>query len=212
MQLPLSDGARTLTEWVSARLDIAHDRAADLVDLARTDDLADLESGHRTVDRVMLRLRLAAAGASAETRGRSDGLDLTGVKRLIARHRRMTRLDHQTAFERRHLAFQDTLDGSLTRIWGELPGTDGAVVRNALEDVADRFPPAPDGRASLAQRHADALVALCQGDTEGPGVTAVVTVDATSAAVTGGETGGTWRAQESVRKLSKRSCAPAESR
>ena len=91
MQFPLSDGARTLAEWVSARINIAYERAPELVQLSRTDDLDDLGSGSRTVDRVLARLRLAAAGATADTLALSDQLDLAGVRRLGAPLRRDSR-------------------------------------------------------------------------------------------------------------------------
>ncbi|MGH8911540.1 MAG: hypothetical protein ACRDVD_03435 [Acidimicrobiia bacterium] len=106
MQLPLSDGARSLPEWVSARIDITHEHATELVQLSRTEDLDALESGSRTVDRVLARQRLASAGATADTMAFSDQLDLAGIRRLAARHRRVDRGDEQAAFERRHRSTQ----------------------------------------------------------------------------------------------------------
>ena len=84
------DGARSLQEWVRARLDVADSTARDLVHAARhlseqpaTAELA--ETGGASFDRVVATSRLVASGAEPELVEASFRYDLNGVNRL--RHR-----------------------------------------------------------------------------------------------------------------------------
>jgi hypothetical protein len=97
-QMPRGDGARSLIDWVCARLDVTRTTATDLVALARSDDVDDLETGELSADRAVARRRLVDAGASKEALDHSDLLDLAGVKRLTAHHRRHTRSHQRDTF------------------------------------------------------------------------------------------------------------------
>lgn len=67
------------------------------------------------------------------------------------------------AFAERHLLIQPSLDESTWRLSGQLVGVDGRVVDKVLTEIADEFPPLPDGtRESRSARTADALVMMCQ--------------------------------------------------
>ena len=167
-QTPLADGCRSLQEWTAGRLDVAPETAKTLVAAACM--LADhpvleerLEAGVGSFDRVLATAQLTTAGASSERVEQSEGFDIPGVRRLTAAHRRMTRKDQQQVFSDRFLSMQPTLDRTAFRLWGQLPGSDGELVEQALLARADSFPTLPDGsRGTLGQRQADALVSISQ--------------------------------------------------
>jgi hypothetical protein len=167
-QAPLADGCRSLQEWTTGRLDVAPETATTLVSAARAlaeqPNLADrLEAGLGSFDRILATATLATTGATRERIKQSEGLDIPGVRRLAALHRRMTRENQQQVFADRFLALQPTLDRTAFRLWGQLPGTDGELVEQALLTRADQFPTLPDGtRSTLNQRRADALVSISQ--------------------------------------------------
>ncbi len=193
-QVPLGDGCRTLVEWVGSRLDVAPETARMLARLARCD--ADsvvglLAEGDATFDRTVELARLAEVDTPPV--GPMLGFDIAGLRRFIARKRRVEKVTEQDAFDGRHVVMQPNLDESLWKLWGTLPGYEGSVVDQVLTARAERFPTPPDGNSlTLAQRRADALVAVCQDATGGEGgVTAAVTVfvDAATAGSSAGEAG-----------------------
>ena len=200
-QVAHADGARTLTDWVAARLDIPHERARELVAAARTmsnEICGEVESGEIGFDRALAETRLAAAGASEPAVLRSRGLDLAGVRRLCARHRRMTPLDEEASFLEQYVVIQPSLDEAQWRLWGQLAGVEGRIVEKAIQQRADEI--TDDGlRPATGLRSALALTTICQdsldpvvvdGDTRAGAVPIVaVTVDATLAAETRGEAG-----------------------
>ncbi len=202
-QVPIGDGCRNLAEWVAARLDLAPETAQRLTQtagrLADQPDLAlELESGAVSFDRVTEESRLTTTGANPEFVARSRGWDIAGVRRMVARHQRMSHQDEQRIFDGRFLSIQPSLDQSSYRMWGLVPGTDGQIVERALMERADRFPTAPNGRPTpRSQRHADALVSIAQDSLEGAqdkGGSSVplvsIFLDAELAAATDGEAGG----------------------
>lgn len=196
MQVPLADGCRTLPEWISGRLDVAPETARQLVRLLRSDRTKTNEAmanGTITFDRALELARLPkGAGLTVEE---SRRFDIPGLRRLVAHRRRVTHVDQHEAFERRHLVLQPNLDESTWRLWGSLPGYEGKIVDEVLANRADRFPALPHGvRLTRAQRHADALVALCADAATGAAQeplssTISIFVDAAAAAATQGETG-----------------------
>ena len=134
-QTPLADGCRSLPEWTTGRLDIAPETAKTLVAAARTladlPDLAErLETGEGSFDRITATATLASVGASPDRIEQSEGVDISGVRRLTAAHRRMTPQDTRQLFSDRYLAMQPTLDRTAYRLWGQLPGTDGELVQD----------------------------------------------------------------------------------
>ncbi|MDH3399257.1 MAG: DUF222 domain-containing protein, partial [Acidimicrobiia bacterium] len=159
----------------------------------------ELKEGMVSFDRVVEESRLVAAGAEPELVGRSRGWDLAGIRRQVARHRRISRQNEQQAHRERFLAIQPALDHTSYKLWGSLPGTDGRVLERALQERADRFPTMPDRRrCARTQRHADALVALAQDSldgtqTGGTTTTPIVSIflDAELAGRTNGEAGAT---------------------
>jgi hypothetical protein len=201
-QVTLMDGARTMTDWVAARLDAAPEEAARLTKAARLasdhDDLAPLlANGTMSLDRVIETARLNNAGASEELIQDSFGFDIAGVRRLTAARTRMTPSTEREAQSGRRFVRQPTLDHTGSRYHGFLAGQEDEIFARALEERAESFPPLPDGRrAPLGQRYADALVSFAHdaldGDTSETGsqVPLVsVFVDADLAAQTSGEAG-----------------------
>jgi hypothetical protein len=164
MQLPTADGCKSLTEWVAGRLDVSRETAYRLTStksrLADAPDLArDLSSGEISFDR-------AEALSRIPPRDRADwqqGVDIQGLRRIAARHRRMSRFDDHESHASSHLMLQPNLDESRWNLWGELDGYSGAVVEKVLTEAADQIPALPDGtRPGLGYRRAAALTAICE--------------------------------------------------
>ncbi|HSO50553.1 MAG TPA: hypothetical protein VLS86_08395, partial [Acidimicrobiia bacterium] len=113
MQLPNADGCKSLTEWVAGRLDVSRETAYRLTStksrLADAPDLArDLSSGEISFDRAEALSRIPA-------RDRADwhqGVDIQGLRRIAARHRRMSRFDDHESHASSHLMLQPNLDES----------------------------------------------------------------------------------------------------
>jgi hypothetical protein len=200
-QVAMADGARTMAEWVSSRLDLSQQTASMLVRTARSivdsTTVADaLDHGEVGFERAAELCRLAAVGESDPVRA-GWWFDIGGLRREVARRRRLSPVDEHAVFGDRFLAIQPDLTNALWRLWGQLPGTDGNVVEQALMARADSFPPLPDGeRCSKGARQADALVSIAQdslsGATEGSSRPLVsVFVDAEIAAESRGQAGVT---------------------
>ncbi len=165
-QAPLGDGCRSLGEWTAGRLDVAPETAKALVAACRVletvpDQEQRLGSGLGSFDRIMATAHLTVAGASPDRVEQAAGLDIPGIRRLTAMHRRMAPIHEQQMFSDRYVSMQPTLDRTAYRLWGQLPGLDGQLVEQALLTRADTFPTLPDEtRSSLGQRNADALVSI----------------------------------------------------
>lgn len=85
------------------------------------------------------------------------------------------------ARENRYIEFGEAIEG-MVRFWGSVRVADAAVLDRRLEDLAAA---APEGSGTLAQRRADALVALAAGGVPGQSAPVVITVIAEAAAVRG---------------------------
>lgn len=194
-QLPLADGARTLVDWVAARLDVTHPTARRLVTLTHT----QVEVQGLSFDRTVALTRLTQTTGRPVDVDSYARYDIAGIHRLIAHHRHLTPIDEQDAVRDRFVAIQPNLDQSCWRLWGQLPGTDGAIVEQALLERADHLPTPPDGvHPSRGQRSADALVTMAIDSLDHPhtescgtGPTVTILCDARDAASTNGETGVT---------------------
>jgi hypothetical protein len=195
-QAATADGARSMVEWVAGRFDLEAATAKTLVDLARASDReleALLESGSVSTDRAAAMVRLKSAGADERTVSESWGRDLTGVRQMIASHRRITNAEESDSFRDRFLHLQPSLDESQWKLWGQLSGVDGRIVDKALQIAADSFPDNPDTTA--AQDRADGLVSVASerlsGEVGGHDVAAEIFVDAALATTSNGEAGAT---------------------
>lgn len=174
-QVPFGDGARTLADWISARIDVTPETAKSLGRVSMSDSAelaAALVEGDATFDRVA---EVAKAG-DADLR---HHLDLVGVRREIACRRELSESEERSAFERRTLIIQPDLLETTWKLWGRLPAIEGHIVVGKLDQLADELPTGPT-REPHSTRRADALVALCAGDDDSAHtVNTTVIVDAT---------------------------------
>jgi hypothetical protein len=167
-QAHLGDASRTITEYVQARADISTCTARDLVFAARTighhrDVNHRLERADITFDRALVTLGYVASGATPGEVRDSYHDNLEDVRHRAAHRRRMTRRDERSAHSGRHFTIQPTLDRTRYRIWGELPGFDGAIVEKAIDERGDELRrSATDVASTRAQARADAIVAMAQ--------------------------------------------------
>jgi hypothetical protein len=178
MQLPIGDGCRSLKEWAAGRLDVSTDTAYQLVTTARrlldAPDIArQLARGEITFDRAEAMSRIPAEHRSEW----QFGLDIQGLRRVAARHRRLSRSDDHDAHAAMDLNLQPNLDESRWNVWGELDGYSGPVVNNVLTEKADTIGSLPDGsRPGLGYRRAVALTALCEENGSTASSTPLITV------------------------------------
>lgn len=197
-QVPTTDGCRSMGEWLTGRPTVPPETAHSLARLARSSHERITEAaadGSMSADQAVETVRLADLIGEDRALDAAAILDVAGLRREIARRKRLTPRGEQDVFDGRHLVLQPTLDRSGYRAWGMLPGLDGSVVEKALVERADSFPAPPDGhRGPIGQRLADALVSVCQDSLTGEGngeatVLTSVVVDATLASSTRGEAG-----------------------
>ncbi len=185
-QVATADGSRSLSEWLSARIDVGSDTAKSLVRTMR-----------RTAERPELRERLSEGvsfdrvEALSRVEGREDGdlllwADIAGVHREAARQVRISSQMESRSDADRFLVMQPSLDESWWRLWGGLDGHAGAIVDKALSEAADALPNEVEGDAGW--RRATALVESLVSD-NAPQAQVTVLVDAREAARTGAEAG-----------------------
>lgn len=164
MQLPTADGCKSLKEWAAGRLDLAPENAYRLTAMTRRmadapELYAQLAEGEIGFDRAEALSRIPPAARVDQLRG----LDIKGLQRIAARHRRMTRSDDHAAHAASQVAMQPNLDESRWRLWADLDGYAGHVVNKHLTERADEIPALPDGtRPGLGYRMAAALTATCE--------------------------------------------------
>ena len=210
-QIPLADGCRSMREWLAGRLGVTNDTAASLKRLAHSEyhDVRRMAGrGELSFDQAVEADRLAALVGENRALEAAVTHDITGMRRLTARHQRITPGDERDIFDGRHFVMQPNLDRTAYRAWGVLPGIDGSIVEKALFERADQFPARPDGtQGAIGQRMADALVAVSQDsltdntETSGTTLLATVFVDADLASATSGEAGATVAAGPRVGPL-----------
>ncbi len=194
-QLPTADGARSLIDWTAARLDVTHSTARHLLTLTHS----EMDGEGLSFDRTVALTRLAQLSGQPVDPVDWTGFDLSGIHRQVAHHRRLSRRIERDTVADRFVAVQPNLDQSSWRLWGQLPGTDGALVEQALITRADTLPTLPDGtRGTRGQRSADALVAMAmdsldrpESESTGNGPMVTIICDARDAAPTNGQTGVT---------------------
>ena len=203
-QAPLSDGCRSMAEWVTGRLDVGPETAKTLVATARRlETLPNVENtvkdGSISFDRTSAVARIADPSEDGTIIDELSGFDVAGIRRLSSNRHRTSRNMEREAFEHRYMTAQPNLDESSWRIHGQLPGMAGRTFVDALDTKADQLPEDPDGKGSRGTRWADALWAISVDSLAGSdGVsiessTPLLTVfmDASNATATNAETGVT---------------------
>ena len=163
----IADGARTLVDWVAARLRVRHASAARLVGVARR--LAELPvlsarfaSGEVSLDQVDALSRMATPETEAGLIEEATGLTNTALDRAARRHHGISEDDARTTWERRRLVRQWNLDESELRFHGNLPGDAGRIFDEAIDIRIEDLPPNPETGAFDPHqiRAADALTEL----------------------------------------------------
>lgn len=187
----MADGARSLTDWVAARLQIRHSTAVQLVAVARR--LIDLPvlrerfgDGELSLDQVDAICKVATPATEADLIDEALGMSAATLDRLARRHRGITEEEARTVWERRQLIRQWNLDESELRFRGRLPGAEGRIFDQAIDTRVDQM--APDVETGMfdlyEHRAADALVELA-ATADGPSATpADVTIFADLQALT----------------------------
>jgi Domain of unknown function (DUF222)/HNH endonuclease len=187
------NGYRSIVDWTAARADVSHETARSLcwtaTRLGDTPEVAEqLAGGEISFDRAEQLARLPA-----EYRSGHEGHDISGLRRIVAHHKRLTR-------KRERGTGNGFCISVIPMSWPlrsgvSFPGLDARIVEKAVDQRADEII-APDISLAVAQRRALALVAICQDnldqshDESMSSLTDVaVTVDARTATNTGGETG-----------------------
>ena len=160
-------GYRNPTEMVASRLDAPRSVARDLLYLAERladHQIEEIRPGAVSYERALAEARLAEAGASAEVIERSRDLDLEALKRVLQKHRKMTRADERELFEGQYLTLQPSLDGSHVQVKGRLGALEAELCRQGLDRRGEHLLPAGEERPDAGQRRAIALTTLCQDE------------------------------------------------
>jgi hypothetical protein len=164
----MSDGARSLTDWVAARLRVRPLTARQLVSVARR--LSDLPvltkrfaAGDLSLDQTDAISRMATADTETGLIEEALGLSNAVLDRKARRANPPTAEDERKAHALRALWIQRTLDGASGKLTAQLPNTDLEIVETAIRDRADQFPVNPETGLfdPYSQRMADGLVEVC---------------------------------------------------
>ena len=176
-QTSMRDGARTLTDWVSARLRIRHETAGQLVSVAkRLPELpvlsARFAAGDLSLDQVDSLSKMATPETEEGMIEEAICLSNAALDRASRKANPPSVNDERSAHERRSAYLQWNLDQSELDLRAKLPGPQGEFVQNAMEEAADRVPVNPETGVfdPYPQRLADGLVELAAttGDTSTP--------------------------------------------
>jgi len=166
-QVWVADGARSLLDWVSARLRIRHATACQLVSVARRlSDLPVLSArfacGDLSLDQTDAISKMATADTEEGLIEEALGLSNLALDGMARRSAGRSTEDERTVWERRRLVRQWNLDESELRFHGNLSAAEGKMFDQAIDDRVNVMGPNPEtGMFDLFEtRSADALVEL----------------------------------------------------
>jgi len=132
-QIDTADRARTMGEWVTSRLDVSHQTASRLMQLANANDPeidAALASGRWGLDRAALLVKLRHAGVIPRLFSEAaERYSLGRLYGLVDKLRHLSPADEQDLFEYRYLVIQPNLDESAYKLRGQLPSSTGREAR-----------------------------------------------------------------------------------
>jgi 5-methylcytosine-specific restriction endonuclease McrA len=187
-QVAMADGSRSLSEWVSGRLDQGIDSARTLVrTMRRLRDRPDLQD--RLADGSTSFDRIEALSRINEGVGLMEWADVAAVRREAAKRARVSAESEHRSAKDRFMVMQPSLDESWWKFWGGLDGPAGALVDEVLSEAADALPDFPDGASGSASwRRATGLVESLVSDDPPPANVSVL-VDARHAGESNGESG-----------------------
>jgi hypothetical protein len=162
------DGARSMVDWLSYRFDLAAHTAHEYLRVGRALEflpaLADaFEEGYISWDKLRAVIPFATPNEDVALARELPMLNTAQVL-MLARHRRRL-AQHHAARRRRQRCLRTRWDEDegVLHIWGQIPDADGAVVRKAIDALANDSPRATSGGfvEPYERRCADALVQLC---------------------------------------------------
>ena len=163
----LIDGARNMPDWLCFRFGYAERTAREYCRVSRAlgflpaiDEM--WRCGLLTLDKVRWLTEFCTPDEDADWARDAIGLDASWIKRYALHRRRRARELADAAHERRYMkVVADPEDGAF-RFWGRLSAAEGAVVKAAIDRVADQQPrdAETDRFVPYEQRCADALVEL----------------------------------------------------
>ncbi len=164
----MSDGARSLNDWVAARLRVRHSVARQLVSVARRlQDLPVLSrrfaSGDLSLDQADAISRMATANTEEGLIEEALALSNIVLDRIARKANPPSVSDERTVSDRRALWMQWNLDESELNMRANLPALEGEIVQKAVEDAANRIPVNPETGLfdPFPARLADGLVEVC---------------------------------------------------
>ncbi len=201
LQLDTADGARTLTDWVVANLDVSPQTAGRVARIAQhhqPDIEARMASGEYGLDRANFLCQIRELNGPEDVIADSASYSLGHLFGLIERLRRIDGPTEQIDFEQRYMVLQPSLDQCSGRFCGQTQGTDWQAIEKALLGREGELPSLPE--QTQGQRRVDALASICMdsltgtnhGDDKGRAVAvAEIFVDAALAAPSFGEAGVT---------------------
>lgn len=175
----MTDGARSLADWVAARLGVRHETASFLARVARRlADLPELSSrfaeGELSLDQVDAISKMATAETEHVLIEEAVGLSNAALDRKARRASPPSNRDGLAEWQRREMYMQWNLDRSRLDYRGSIPGAEGEMFQSQVEAAADRILPNPETGMfdPYPTRLADGLVELVStsGDetTSGP--------------------------------------------
>jgi hypothetical protein len=193
----MADGARSLTDWVAARLRVRHRTASQLVGVARRLTYLPVlasrfESGELSLDQVDAISQIATPESETEVIAETAGLSNAALDRRARRHQGVPKEEAQSVWERRRLVRQWNLDESELRFRGRLPAAEGRVFDDAIDSRVEGMGVNPETGLfdQLVTRSADALVELAATAGGDGGSPTQMTVFADLAALTSTDRGG----------------------
>ncbi len=162
-QVDTACGARTLGDWTAAQLDVSHQTASRLTQLATAADTeidGEMAAGRWGLDRAAILAKLRTVGLPEDQFAEAAAeYSLGRLYGLLDRLRHLDPVAEADVFASRYLVIQPNLDESMFKLWGQLPGVDGQIVEQALSRREGDLPVLPD--QWQGQRRADALTSLC---------------------------------------------------
>ncbi len=179
----MTDGARNLADWVAARLRVRHETARRLVSVARR--LVDLPhtarrftDGELSFDQVEAISRIVTAENEEHALEQLACLSSIELDRLARRHTGIDEETAQSVWERRRLVRQWNLDESELKFHGRLPGVEGRILDEAIDEKVNGMGVNPESGMfdPLEVRSADALVEMAATAGDGSSTPAHLTV------------------------------------
>lgn len=183
----LADGAKDAAGWLQVRLGLPYSTAAQWAEVALgLEGLPCLRkafaSGLLSLEKVAAAIPLATPETDEQVTREARTMSLAALKLAVRRRKEVDGDEEARAHRKRRVWWTWRDGGTRLHLQADLTAEQGARLTAALERTAARLPSVdPDGRATMAQRRADALSALASvqiaADNDPDRATFVVHVD-----------------------------------